>query len=143
MIVGGIEEDNEMPAAVNMVGEDTPAVMNVVDEEMKIGGFEWAEVPQYGETTAGQPMVEEEKKELLMTAGCDPHGDEPTGVDKEWRYQNNVDSAIHDAEPVENIEVEVQKRKRARPTLEFDIECVHDDEAATVDDYIVPHIYNS
>ena len=25
MIVGGIEKDNEMPAAVNMVGEDTHA----------------------------------------------------------------------------------------------------------------------
>jgi hypothetical protein len=48
MIVGGIEEDNEMPAVVNMVGEDTPAAMDIVDEEMKIGGFEWAAVPQYG-----------------------------------------------------------------------------------------------
>ena len=106
MIVGGIEKDNEMPAAVNMVGEDTHAAMNVV-EDMKIRGFEWAAVPQYGETTAGPPMVEEEEKEHFMTVGCDPHGDEPTGVDEEWRYFNNVDSAIHDAQPVENIEVEV------------------------------------
>ncbi|XP_039781869.1 uncharacterized protein LOC120649208 [Panicum virgatum] len=138
MIVGGIEKDNEMPAAVNMVGEDTHAAMNVVDD-MKIRGFEWAAVPQYGETTAGPPMVEEEEKEHFMTVGCDPHGDEPTGVDEEWRYFNNVDSATHNVQPVENIEVEVQKRKRARPIPEFDIECVPDDEAAMVDDYIVPH----
>ena len=138
MIVGGIEKDNEMPAAVNMVGEDTHATMDVV-EDMKIRGFEWAAVPQYGETTAGPPMVEEEEKEHFMTVGCDPHGDEPTGLDEQWRYFNNVDSTIHDAQPVENIEVEVQKRKRARPIPEFNTECVPGDEAAMVDDYIVPH----
>ncbi|RLM54791.1 hypothetical protein C2845_PM10G10280 [Panicum miliaceum] len=99
MIVSGIEEDNEMPAAVNMVGEDTPTAMDVVDEEMKIGGFEWAAVPQYGETTARQPMVEEEEKELLMTAGCDPHGDEPTGVDKEWRKNKSEAGETSATEP--------------------------------------------
>jgi len=65
--------------------------------------------------------------------------DEPTGVDEEWRYFNNVDSAIHDAQPVENIEEELQKRKRTRIIPEFDTECVPDNEAAMVDDYNVPH----
>lgn len=37
-----------------------------------------------------------------------------------------------------NIEVEVQKRKRARSILDFDSKCVHDDEATMIDDYVAP-----
>ncbi|CAO1944085.1 unnamed protein product [Urochloa humidicola] len=137
MIVGGRQKSDEMPAAVNMAGEDIPTQGNV-EEEMKFEGFEWAAVPQYGEATAGPPMAEEEEKEHFMTFGCDPHGDEPTGVDEEWRYFNNVDSSISDAQPLDYMEVEVQKRKRTRPIPEFDTECVPDDEATMADDYLVP-----
>jgi len=73
-----------------------------------------------------------------MTVGCDPDGDEPTGVDEEWRYFKPVDVVGNDTQPAENIEVEVQKRKRARPVLDFDSECVHDDEATMLDDSAAP-----
>ena len=149
MIVGRREEGDEKPAALNRVSEDMTAAFNMdgehmptaasVVEEMKVGGFEWAEEPQYGETTAGPPMAEEEEKEHFMTIGCDPHGDEPTKVDEERRYFRNVDDTVNDEQPLENIEVEVQTRKRPRPIPNFDIECVPDDEAAIVDDYDVPH----
>ena len=74
-----------------------------------------------------------------MTFGCDPHGDEPAGADEEWRYFKKVDGATHESKPSENIEVEVKKRKRARPIPEFDPESVHDDEVGALDDYFVPH----
>jgi len=128
----------DMPVAFNMDGEHMPTTASVV-EEMKVEGFEWAEEPQYGETTTGPPMAEEEEKEHFMTIGCDPHGDEPTKVDEERRYFRNVDDTVNDEQPLENIEVEVQTRKRPRPIPNFDIECVPDDEAAIVDDYDVPH----
>jgi hypothetical protein len=68
---------------------------------MEFEGFEWAEVPQYGETIAGPPMPEEEEKNHFMTAGCDPDGDEPTGVDEEWRYFKPTDAAVNDTQPAE------------------------------------------
>ena len=34
--------------------------------------------------------------------------------------------------------MELQKRKRTRPVLDFDSECVHDDEATMLDDYAAP-----
>ncbi|CAL4977314.1 unnamed protein product [Urochloa decumbens] len=139
MIVGSRQEGDEMPAAVNVVDEEIPTVGNVVEEEMKFEGFEWAALPQYGETAAGPPMDDEEEKDHFMTFGCDPHGDEPTGVDEEWRYFNNVDSSIPDVQPIDYMEVEVQKRKSTRPIPEFDTERVPDDEAVMVDDHLVPH----
>jgi len=84
-------------------------------------------------------MAEEEEKEHFMTIGCDPHGDEPTKVDEERRYFRNVDDTVNDEQPLEKIEVEVQTKKRPRPTPNFDTKCVPDDEAAIVDDYDVPH----
>jgi len=68
---------------VNMDCEGMPNEVPVVKEKMEFEGFEWAEVPQYGETIAGPPMPEEEEKEHFMIVGCDPNGDEPTGVDEE------------------------------------------------------------
>ena len=138
MIVGSRVEGDEMPPAVNMDCEGMPNEVPVVEKKMEFEGFERAEIPQYGETIAGPPMPEEEEKEHFMTVGCDPDGDEPTGVDEEWRYLKPVDAAVNDAQPTENIEVEVQKRKRARPVLDFDSECVHDDEATMLDDYAAP-----
>ena len=138
MIVGNRVEGDEMPPAVNMDCEGMPNEVPVVEKKMEFEGFEWAEIPQYGETIAGPPMPEEEEKEHFMTVGCDPDGDEPTGVDEEWRYLKPVDAAVNDAQPTENIEVEVQKRKRARYVLDFDSECVHDDEATMIDDYVAP-----
>ncbi|XP_066368557.1 uncharacterized protein [Miscanthus floridulus] len=126
MIVGNRVEGDEMPPAVNMDCEGMPNEVPVVEKKTEFEGFEWAEIPQYGETIAGPPMPEEEEKEHFMTVGCDPDGDEPTGVDEEWRYLKPVDAAVNDAQPTENIEVELQKRKRARPVLDFDSECVHD-----------------
>jgi hypothetical protein len=99
---------------------------------------EWREEPEYGQTTAGPPMAEEEEKEHFMTVGCDPDGDEPTTTDEEWRYFIFVDDDVQPME-VESVQlVQVQKRKRARPTPEFDTENVHDDEAGLVDDNVVP-----
>jgi hypothetical protein len=83
-------------------------------------------------------MAEEEEKEHFMTFRCDPHGDELAGANEEWRYFIKVDDAVHDARPIENSEIKVQKRKR-RPILEFDPECVHDDEDGMIGDYFAPH----
>jgi hypothetical protein len=126
-------------AASNMLGEGVSAATNVVEEEIKVEGFAWAEIPEYGGTTAGPPMAEEEEKEHFMTSGCDPHGDEPAGANEEWRYFKKVDDAVHDARPVENSEIKVQKRKRTRLILEYDPECVLDDEAGMIGDYFAPH----
>ncbi|CAD6201955.1 unnamed protein product [Miscanthus lutarioriparius] len=131
-------EGDEMPLAANMDCEGMPNEVPVVKEKMEFEGFEWAEVPQYGETIAGPPMPEEEEKEHFMTVGCDPDGDEPTGVDEEWRYFKPIDIAVNDTQLAENIEVVVQKRKRAMSVLDFDSECVHDDEATMIDDYVAP-----
>jgi hypothetical protein len=102
MIVGSRVEGDEMPNEVL-----------VVEEKTEFEGFERADVPQYGETIAGLPMPEEEEKEHFMTVGCDPDGDEPTGVDEEWRYFKPVDATVNDSQPAENIEIEVPKTKRA------------------------------
>ncbi|CAN6220616.1 unnamed protein product [Urochloa humidicola] len=142
--------EEEMPVAVDMAEEAMPAAVNMAEEAMPAemhndlevpgGGFAWAEVPEYGETTAGPPMTEEEEKEHFITIGCDPNGDEPAGVDEEWRYFKCVDQGFID--PVENFVVEVQKRKRSRPIpeiREFDNEVVPDDETTMLGDFIVPH----
>ncbi|KAM0873814.1 hypothetical protein ACQ4PT_037823 [Festuca glaucescens] len=84
-------------AAANVAEEGKKAAANVFEEEIKVEGFTWAEVPEYGETTAGPAMAEEEEKEHFMTFGCDPHGDEPAGENEEWRYFKKVDGAVHDA----------------------------------------------
>jgi hypothetical protein len=102
MIVGSRVEGDEMPNEVL-----------VVEEKTEFEGFERANVPQYGETIAGLPMPKEEEKEHFMTVGCDPDGDEPTGVDEEWRYFKPVDATVNDSQPAENIEIEVPKTKRA------------------------------
>jgi hypothetical protein len=129
-----------MPAAVHIGDDVIPTAMNIgeevnpaaVDSDLDVldGGFTWAEAPQYGETTGGLQMAEEEEKEHFMTVGCDPTGDDPAGADEEWRYFKTVPDD------------EVQKRKRARtiPEIrEFDTETVLDDEATILNDFFVPH----
>jgi hypothetical protein len=152
-------ERGEMPAAMNIGGGEMPAAMSIGEEEIPIAlnmgdevmpaamnnnlevldvEFAWSEVPEYGETTGGPPMVDEEEKDHFITIGYDPNGDEPAGVDEEWRYFKNVDHVVID--PVENLTVQVQKRKRAMPVPEirdFDTEVVPDDEATVLDDFIV------
>ena len=56
--------EDEMPTAVNIGEEVIPAAMDT-DLEVPGGGFTWAEVHEYGESTAGPPMDEEEEKEHL------------------------------------------------------------------------------
>jgi hypothetical protein len=51
--------EEEMPIAMNMGDEVMPAAMNNNLEVLDVG-FAWAEVPEYGETTGGPPMVDEE-----------------------------------------------------------------------------------
>ncbi|CAM0908760.1 unnamed protein product [Alopecurus aequalis] len=138
MIVGAPNVVGEgTSAATNMVAEGTSVAANI-EEEIKVEGFAWAEIPAYGETTAGPPMAEEEEKEHFMTFGCDPHGDEPAGANEEWRYFKKVDDVVHDAQPAENSGIKVQKRKRTRPIKEFDPECVPDDEDGMAGDYFAP-----
>ena len=140
-----------MLAAVNMGEEHMTVAMNMEEEVMPAAkdnawdvldeGFSWAEIPEYGETTGGQPLAEEEEKEHFIIGGCDPIGDELGGVDEEWRYFKNVDHVVTNL--AENHEVEVQNRKRPRSVPEirdYDTEVVHDDEATMLDDFIVPHI---
>ncbi|GJN11335.1 hypothetical protein PR202_ga29518 [Eleusine coracana subsp. coracana] len=157
MVVGSCEHnatEEEMPAAVN-IGEEMPAAMNMgegemgmsaalsmgeevmsaaaaaVDNDLEVlgGGFAWAEQPEYGKTTVGPPITKEEEEHFIIV-GYDPNGDEPAGVDEEWRYFKSVDHVITDE--VENLKVEVQKRKRARHVTkirDFDTEIVPNDEA--------------
>ncbi|XP_039841517.1 uncharacterized protein LOC120701601 isoform X1 [Panicum virgatum] len=87
--------EDEMPTAVNIGEEVIPAAMDT-DLEVPGGGFTWAEVPEYGESTAGPPMDEEEEKEHFINVGCDPNGDELAGADEEWRYFKNVDNPVID-----------------------------------------------
>jgi hypothetical protein len=118
----------EMPNAVNIGKEEMPVAAMDNNWEVPDRRFAWAEVPEYGETTGGPPMPEEEEKEHFITIGCDPNGDEPAGVDEEWRYFKNTEHAIIDP-------VEVHKRKRARSDPEikdFDIEVVPDDEVTVL-----------
>lgn len=124
-------EGNEMRVAVNMDVEDIPSATNVV-KDMQIGEFKWAEVAEYGETTAGPPMVEEDEKENFMTVGCDPHGDEPAGVDEEWTYYKNQ---------IMRFLMQIQQRCRKKKTkpIDFDTECVPEDEFTMIDDCVVPH----
>ncbi|XP_039849976.1 uncharacterized protein LOC120708666 isoform X3 [Panicum virgatum] len=153
MIVGRQEHnvrEEEMPTAVNMGEEDMPVAMNMEEEVMPETkdnafdaldeGFLWAEIPEYEETTGGPPVAEEEEKEHFIIGGCDPNGDEPAGVDEEWRYFKTLNHVV--INPAENHEVEVQNRKRPRSVPEisdYDTEVVHDDEATVLDDFIVPH----
>jgi hypothetical protein len=148
MVVGNHQQNvtqEEMPAAMNIGGE-MPDVGNIEKEEMHVAamdnilegpdcGFAWAEVPEYGETTGGPSIPEEEEKDHFITIGCDPNGDEPAGVDEEWRYFKSTEHVVIDP-------VEVQKRKRARSDLDirdFDTEVVPNDEATMLNDFIVPH----
>ena len=87
--------EEEMPTAVNIGEEMIPGAMDT-DLELLDGGFTWAEVPEYGESTAGPPMNEEEEKKRFINVGCDPNGDEPAGADEEWRYFKNVDHPVID-----------------------------------------------
>jgi len=112
MVVGRHEHnrrEEEMPTAVNIGEEMIPGAMDT-DLELLDGGFTWAEVPEYGESTAGPPMNEEEEKKRFINVGCDPNGDEPAGVDEEWRYFKNVDHPVIDLDK----KVEVQKRKEGK-----------------------------
>jgi hypothetical protein len=151
MIVGNCEHNvghGHIPATWN-IQEEIPVAVNIEEEmldamdnnlEEADGGFAWAEIPEYGETTAGPPMAKEEEKEHFITVGCDPNGDEPAGIDEEWRYFKSVDHVAID--PLQNLKVEGQKRKRARPVLEirdFDTEAVPEDETTLLDVFIVPH----
>ncbi|CAN6373829.1 unnamed protein product [Urochloa humidicola] len=100
-----------MPDAVNMGEEYMPTAM---DNDLKVPDteFVWAEVPEYGETTGGPPIPEEEEKEHFSTVGCDPNGDEPAGVDEEWRYFKNIEDA-----GIDPIEVHTRKRPRSNQRL--------------------------
>ena len=82
MIVGRQEHnvrEEEMPTAVNMGEEDMPVAMNMEEEVMPETkdnafdaldeGFSWAEIPEYGETTGGPPVAEEEEKEHFIIGG--------------------------------------------------------------------------
>jgi len=82
MIVGRQEHnvrEGEMPTAVSMGEEDMPVAMNMEEEVMPATkdntldvldeGFSWAEIPEYGETTGGQPLAEEEEKEHFIIGG--------------------------------------------------------------------------
>jgi hypothetical protein len=112
--------DEEMPTAVNIGEEEMLTIVNMEEEAMPIAmdhnlevhdrGFTWAEVPEYGETIGGPPILEEEEEEHFRTIGCDPDGDEPVGVDEEWRYFKRTEHVVIDP-------VDVHKRKRA--ALEF------------------------
>ncbi|XP_035814835.1 uncharacterized protein [Zea mays] len=143
----------DMLAAAYPVGKEMD-VDNIVYEEMHVDEVigttdngeegmhedmdkqpEWREVPEYGQTTAGAPVAQEEEKEHFMTAGCDPDGDEPIGANEEWRYFKFVDGK--NVQPVNPVDVQTRRRARAIP--EFDLESVPDDEAGLVDDYVVPH----
>jgi len=132
MTVGRRQDEEEMTGVVDVVAKEKIGTAESGDEDMH-ADMEWREVPEYGQTTAGPPMAEEEEKEHFMTAGCDPDGDEPIGSNEEWRYFKLVDG-----NNVKPVEVQ-QTRKRARPILDFDIDSVPDDVAGLVDDYVVPH----
>ena len=41
--------------------------------------------PQFGVTAAGPSRVEEEEGDQYMEPGVDHEGDDPVGVDEEWR----------------------------------------------------------
>jgi hypothetical protein len=153
MVVGrleGMEEPvvanvmrRQVRAAANVVHKEMPAA-NVMDQEVPNAanvnmGTEWRELPEFGETIGGPPKAQEEEKEHFMTFGCDPDGDEPAGADEEWRYFKAVDNDNVQVQPIKNVEVEVQNRKRARPMPDFDTEAVPNDEAALADDFVVPH----
>ncbi|RLM75561.1 uncharacterized protein C2845_PM15G22880 [Panicum miliaceum] len=87
--------EEEMPTAVNIEVEEIPIAVNMGEEvipdamdtdlEVPGGGFTWAEIPEYGESTAGPPLDEEEEKEHFISGGCDPNRDEPAGADEGWR----------------------------------------------------------
>jgi hypothetical protein len=124
-----------MPDAGNIEKEEMHVAMmdNILEGPDR--WFAWVEVPEYGETTRGPPIPEDEEKEHFIIVGCDPNGDEPAGVDGEWRYFKSTEHVVIDP-------FEVQKRKRARSDPEirdFDTEVVPDDEATMLNDFIMPH----
>uniref|UniRef100_A0ACD5XNZ5 Uncharacterized protein n=1 Tax=Avena sativa TaxID=4498 RepID=A0ACD5XNZ5_AVESA len=165
MIVGRHEEMEESAIhkvrAANLVCKDVPAITEVMDQEVPNAadvdmgpeltelpdlaedvpnvaaldiGPEFRELPEFGETIAGPPRAAEEEKEHFMTVGCDPDGDEPAGADEEWRYFKKIDDNV---QPIKNVEVEVQNRKRSRTMPYFDTEAVPNDEAGLLDDFIM------
>ncbi|CAD6224299.1 unnamed protein product [Miscanthus lutarioriparius] len=57
----------------------------------ELDGLEWAMEPQLGVTAAGPSRVEEEEEgDQYMEPGVDHEGDDPVGVDEEWRYFRKV-----------------------------------------------------
>jgi hypothetical protein len=62
----------------------------------ELDGSEWAMEPQLGVTAVGPSRVEEEEEEegdQYMEPGVDHEGDDPVGVDEEWRYVRKVPEA--------------------------------------------------
>jgi len=136
MPIAAYPTDREMHDVADVAGNEIPMAPGDGDDEMLVDmdtEVEWREIPEYGQTAAGPPIAEEEEKEHFMTVGCDPDGDEAIGADEEWRYFTPM-------QQVGNVQpIEVHKRKRTCPVLDFDTENVPDDEAGLVDDNVVPH----
>ena len=125
-----------MHDVVDVASKEIAMVVDDGDDEMLADMEkepEWREIPEYRQTAAGPSMAEEEEKEQFMTIGCDPAGDEAIGADEEWRYFKPM-QLVGNVQPME-----VHKRKRTCPILDFDTENVPDDEVALVDDNVVPH----
>jgi hypothetical protein len=82
-----------------------------------------------GKQLQGHQWLNRKKRSTFITVGCDPNGDEPAGIDEEWMYFKSVDHVAID--PLKNLKVKGQKRKRASPILElryFDTKVVPRDE---------------
>ncbi|CAL5003877.1 unnamed protein product [Urochloa decumbens] len=98
--------------------------------------------PLFGETVAGPGRVEEEETEYYMIEGVDPDGDEPAGVDEEWRYFKKMNKKVAEEKASEK---EQEKASEKAPEIEvvpsqpdYDPDSVPSDEAVLVASAYVP-----
>lgn len=115
---------------------------------VEFDGQEWAEEPELGVTAAGPARLQEEEVEYYMEPGVDPDGDEPTGVDEEWRYfkkqQRVGEGDNNETRQQQTKKVEKKGDKKGKDFEAFDPDMVVPSDEATMisDDYIAHTTYD-
>ena len=86
-----IENERQVTDEENDLQLQVTEQFNEMHVSAELDGLEWAMEPQLGVTAAGPSRVEEEEEgDQYMEPGVDHEGDDPVGVDEEWRYFRKV-----------------------------------------------------
>jgi len=127
-----IENERQVTDEENDLQLQVTEKLKEMHVSVELDGLEWAMEPQLGVTAAGPSRVEEEEEgDQYMEPGVDHEGDDPVGVDEEWRYFRKVPE-VGSNEKVQQEKKKIESSKNV--TEATDPEAVPSDEATMMQD---------